>query len=203
MIDCLLQTFEQHCEIEIQFPSFYQMELTNNQFSHYLMHNGDLAMKLTKETLKRIINEELEATLSEMQSFNIRGNSPNRSKRPHYDGEKDAEYIHPNAFAKVSGKQVAANIKNVNQIRQAIKEFSDKIEEAIKNPNWQGNVLIRSAFGGKDVFFHVNDARERREQLEMLFRESLVDNLPDDFQDPENGTGEGDVVDDSPLDPLI
>ena len=39
------------------------MELTNNQFSHYLKHNGDLIVKLSKETLKRIIKEELEAIL--------------------------------------------------------------------------------------------------------------------------------------------
>ena len=39
------------------------MELTNNQFSHYLSHNGDFTMKLTKETLKRIIKEEFEALL--------------------------------------------------------------------------------------------------------------------------------------------
>ena len=41
------------------------MELTNNQFSHYLKHNGDLTMKLSKERLKQIIKEELEAAMEE------------------------------------------------------------------------------------------------------------------------------------------
>jgi hypothetical protein len=48
------------------------MELTNKQFSHYLKHNdsfnGENKMKLTKETLKRIIKEELDAALQEESS---------------------------------------------------------------------------------------------------------------------------------------
>ena len=164
-------------------------------------------MKLSKETLKTIIKEELEATLSEMRSFNpSRGSGHPRPKRRYYDGQEETTIaMHPNMFAKKSGEQAAktANIKNIDQLKKAIKDFGDKMEEVAKNPNWQGNVLSGSLFRGKNVFFHVNDIQGRREALEMLFRESFMDNAPDDFEFPENETGEVDVVDGSPLDSLM
>mgnify|MGYP004148708057 CR=1 FL=1 len=47
--------------------------MTNLLLSHYLKHsnsfNGDNKVKLTKETLKRIIKEELEATLDEVRTY--------------------------------------------------------------------------------------------------------------------------------------
>ena len=160
-------------------------------------------MKLTKETLKRIINEELEATLSEMRSLNpFRGE---RRKR-YYDGQEETTvYMNPNVFAKMAGEQAGktANIKNVDQLEKAVKDFGDKMEEIAKNPNWQGNVLSGTMVRGKNVFFHVNDVRGRRKAFEMYFAESFMDNMPDDFEIPELETGEGDVVDDSPLDSLM
>lgn len=64
------------------------MELTNNQFSHYLKHNGDLIMKLSKERLKQIIKEELETVLEMPGDRRFRG--PNEKNPKDYSAPTPA-----------------------------------------------------------------------------------------------------------------
>ena len=64
------------------------MELTNNQFSHYLKHNGDLIVKLSKETLKRIIKEELEAILEMPMGYKGMIYKNNPSLRPPHPSDR-------------------------------------------------------------------------------------------------------------------
>ena len=131
-------------------------------------------MKLTKETLKRIINEELEATLSEM-------------RKPVVYAKK----LTPQLFARHAGTHAArtAGIKNQEQLKKHAQDFSNKILKLLKDLNEYGEVFIDSPFGGRDVVLKPM-GNETAEFLEDQFMDYFFDNMPDDFESPEDETSE-------------
>ena len=116
-------------------------------------------MKLTKQKLVQIINEELENTLSEMR----------------------ASQLSPFEYAKKAGENAGmrASTMDDEQLKKMAKEEAAKIIKLLKKPNELGRVFLRDPFGaGRDVV--IKQLKNLKpENLESYFIDGYLDKAGD------------------------